>query len=287
MTDSAGALETHAENRLSSKASDDEDLRGAFRGSVEEGVVRLQRSWPGLLTTGLVGGIDLGIGVAAMAIVESSTGSHLLGALAFTIGFVALTLARSELFTENFLVPVAAVVAHRSSVADLLRLWGGTLVTNLIGGWLITLTIVIALPEVRPTLVELGTHYPEMGLSWQAFASGILGGATITLMTWMQRNTEEIGRIVAAIAMSFLLAAGPLNHVIVSSVEMFAALHVGAAFGYLDWAGATLWATLSNLVGGLSFVTVLRFIQVGAVEISERRQDGRPPERSQFDRRRG
>ncbi len=287
MTDSAGALETHAENRRSSEASDDEDLRGAFRGSVEEGVVRLQRSWPGLLTTGLVGGIDLGVGVAAMAIVEAATGSHLLGALAFTSGFIALTLARSELFTENFLVPVAAVVAYRCTVADLLRLWIGTFVMNLLGGWLIAVAIVSALPDVRSTLLELGTHYPEMGLGWQAFAAGILGGAVVTLMTWMQRNTEEIGRIVAAITMSFLLAAGPLNHVIVSSVEMFAALQVGASFGYIDWAGATLWATMANLIGGLAFVTLLRFIQVGAVEISERRQDSQPPERSQFDRRRG
>jgi formate/nitrite transporter FocA (FNT family) len=35
----------------------------------------------------------------------------LLGGLAFAIGVIALTLAQSELFTEDFLVPAAAVGA--------------------------------------------------------------------------------------------------------------------------------------------------------------------------------
>ena len=34
---------------------------------------------------------------------------------------------------------------------------------------------------------------------------------------------------------AFILAAAPLNHVIVVSLEMFAALQAGAHFGYLDW----------------------------------------------------
>ena len=43
-------------------------------------------------------------------------------------------MARWELFTENFLVPVTAVVAKAGSVLDLLRLWVVTLVANLAAG---------------------------------------------------------------------------------------------------------------------------------------------------------
>jgi formate-nitrite transporter family protein len=64
-----------------------------------------------------MGGLDIGAGVLALLLVEHLTGSPLLGGLAFSIGFIALTLARSELFTENFLVPVAAVAARRGSLA--------------------------------------------------------------------------------------------------------------------------------------------------------------------------
>lgn len=253
--------------------SDDPELNSAFQRSVDEGEVRLSRSWPQLLATGFVGGLDLGIGVMALLVVEHATGSKTLGALAFSIGFIALTLARSELFTENFFVPVAATVARKATVGALLRLWGGTFAANLAAGWLVTWLIVAALPELRATAVEVGTHYAELGLTWRAFALGLLAGAAITVMTWMERGaSSEIGRIVAATSIGFLLAAGPLNHAIVGSHEMFGALHAGADFGYLAWLGGLGWATVANMTGGLLLVTVLRLIQIGPAEISQEQQ---------------
>ncbi|MEO9223848.1 MAG: formate/nitrite transporter family protein, partial [Acidimicrobiales bacterium] len=64
-------------------------------------------------------------------------------------------------------------------------------------------------------------------------------------------------------AMAFLLAAGPLNHVIIVSLEMSAALVAGAPFGYGAAIGAAAWAALGNVVGGLGLVTVLRLVQLG------------------------
>lgn len=64
--------------------------------------------------TGLLGGVDVGTGVLAYFLVQHYTHNTLLAGVAFSVGFVALLLARSELFTENFLVPVVAVAAgHR------------------------------------------------------------------------------------------------------------------------------------------------------------------------------
>ena len=59
-----------------------------------------------------LGGIDVGFGVLAYLVVKEHTGDTILAGIAFSVGFVALLLARSELFTENFLVPVSAVVAR-------------------------------------------------------------------------------------------------------------------------------------------------------------------------------
>jgi hypothetical protein len=53
-----------------------------------------------------------------------------------------------------------------------------------------------------------------------------------------------------------------LNHVIVVSLEMFAALQAGAHFGYLDWLGMSAWFGLGNIIGGVGLVTVLRLVQV-------------------------
>src|SRR4051812_8897256 len=102
------------------------ELTDAFHRSVDEGVHRLERPLPSLLATGVVGGLDVSVGVLALLVVEHETGSHLVGAIAFGIGFLALLLAQSELFTENFLVPVLAVVAKDAPWWTVLRLWSGT-----------------------------------------------------------------------------------------------------------------------------------------------------------------
>src|ERR1700744_4021774 len=99
----------------------------AFDRLVSEGSDRLDRPLLALVATGFLGGVDIGVGVLAYLVVDDRTGQPLLGAAAFTIGFIALLLARSELFTENFLVPVTARVAGRGTWFRLLRLWGGTL----------------------------------------------------------------------------------------------------------------------------------------------------------------
>lgn len=251
----------------------DEQLQSAFRQSVDDGQTRLGRSWPNLLATGFIGGIDIGIGVLALLVVEAETGSRVLGALAFGIGFIALTLGRSELFTENFLVPVAAVVSGRSTLWSLVRLWIGTAFANLLGGYVVASLIMGALPGLHDTAVKAARFYPELGIGWTSFSLAMVGGMVITVMTWMERGSEsEFGRIVAALGAGFLLAATPLNHVIVVSLEMFAALQVGAPFGYAAWAGVAAWAALGNLVGGLLLVTVLRLIQVGGGEISDQRR---------------
>jgi formate/nitrite transporter FocA (FNT family) len=254
-------------------AENDPELEGTFQAAVEEGILRLRRSLPTLLATGLVGGIDLSIGVIALLVVKHETGSSLLAALAFTIGFIALTLARGELFTENFLVPVTAIIAHQARLRELARLWVGTGAMNLVGGWIVMGLLISSLPELGPTAISVAEVYPEMGLTWQAFALALLGGAVITVMTWMERNCDTQGpRIVAAVSASFVLAAVPLNHVIVSSLEMFAALHAGAPFGYADYAAATAWSMTGNMVGGLLLVTLVRLVQVGRGPIEQARQ---------------
>ena len=115
-----------------------------------------------------------------------------------------------------------------------------------------------------PTAIEAGHHYVQLGLGVKAFALAVLGGAVITLMTWMQQSTSSVAaRAIPAITAGFLLAGAQLNHAIVNSLLMFAALHTGhAPFGYLQWAQTAGWAALGNIVGGVALVTLLRLLQV-------------------------
>lgn len=239
------------------------ELEDAFDRLVEEGEIRLKRSTLALLTTGLIGGLDVGVGVLAYLLVEHVTHNVLLAGLAFSLGFVALLLGRSELFTENFLVPVMTLVAGKSSPLALARLWGLALVTNLAGGWIIAWLIITARPDLKPTAIEVGTHYADLGVSLQSFALAVLAGAVITLMTRMQHATDSLGvQLVPGILFSAVLAGAQLFHCVLDSLFMFAALVAGAPFGYLDWLGALGWAALGNLVGGIGLVTAIRVLQV-------------------------
>src|SRR5947209_7209366 len=142
----------------------EDELSEAFDAIISEGAQRLHRSWPAVLSTGLAGGLEVATGVLAMFAVVAETGSHLMGGLAFGIGFIALLLARSELFTEGFLVPVTAVVAKRASAAQLGRLWFGTLVANLAGGWVFTWLIIEAFPQLGRTAIESATQFVDAPL---------------------------------------------------------------------------------------------------------------------------
>jgi formate/nitrite transporter FocA (FNT family) len=232
--------------------------------SVDEGRRRMSRRIGPLLATGFVGGVDVGTGVLALLLVEDATHNKLLGGLGFAVGFIALALARSELFTEDFLVPVATVLARQARFRMLLRLWTGTLVANLAGGWLFTWLILRGYPQLSGTAIEAGDHYVKLGLGTRAFSLAVLGGAVITLMTWMQHGSDSVGaRVIPAITAAFLLAGGQLNHAIVNSLLMFAALHTGhAPFGYVQWAQTAGWAAFGNLIGGVALVTLLRVLQV-------------------------
>ncbi len=155
------------------------EVEEAFSRLVSEGSNRLDRPLVPLLATGFVGGIDVGVGVLAYLVVDHETGQPLLAAAAFPIGFIALLLARSELFTENFLVPVTARIAGRGSWPQLIRLWLVTLAANLIGGLVMAGLIAVALPDLRSVAAALAVITPpweSRGVrccspSWPAWSS--------------------------------------------------------------------------------------------------------------------
>ncbi|MCW2793434.1 MAG: yfdC [Nocardioides sp.] len=238
-------------------------LEESFTRQVLEGTQRLSRPWREVLVTGLVGGTDVAIGVLAFLAVLHETGSQLLGGIAFSAGFIALLLGRSELFTEGFLVPVVTVAAKRATLLQLAKLWSGTLVANLVGGWLIMWLVVLAFPSFHADLVEAGTHFATAPVNGETIALAVLAGATMTLLTRMQHGTDDMtAKIIAAIAAAFLLAGTQMFHSILDSLLIFGAIHTGdATFGYADWGKFLLLAVLGNMAGGLGLVTLLRLVR--------------------------
>lgn len=241
----------------------EDELEDASSRIVDEGTQRLHRTWREVLVTGFFGGTEVAVGVLAYLSVLAATHNHLLAGIAFSIGFLALLLGRSELFTEGFLVPVTTVVAKRAGVGQLLKLWSGTLIANLVGGWTVMWLIMTGYPKLHAQTVESATHFATAPLSAETVTLSLLGGMVITLMTRMQHGTEStFGKIAAAVAGGFLLAGLQMFHSILDSLLIFGALITGEApFGYGDWARWFGYTAVGNVMGGLLLVTLLRLLR--------------------------
>jgi formate-nitrite transporter family protein len=240
--------------------------------AVGEGSDRLERSAAAEASTALIGGVDVMLGVIAAATVAGALGTAVnhqlaavIGSLAFGIGFVFVTIGRSELFTENFLIPVSTIYAGKAQLRDLARTWTITLVANVVG--LFALAAIFSKAGVfeHGALVAAGHTADTLATrgALSAFLSAIVAGIVMTMWTWLSLAARtDIGRIAVALVVGFLLTSTVLNHVVVSTGEMLLALFAGTT--HAGW--GDLWANFGialggNLVGGVGFVTISRAAQ--------------------------
>lgn len=245
----------------------EEEVESTFDHSAAEGTERLHRSTRVMFTTGFLGGIEIGFGILAYLMVYKETDSPFLGAFAFSIGFVALYLAHSELFTEGFYYPIVAIFAGNGSVLQLLRLWALTLIANLAGGWILMWIVVAAFPDLHATFATEALHFVEAPLNWESIALALLGGGAITLMTRMQAGSDsQVATLAAALAGAFLLVGLGLFHSILDSIIIFGALHSGAeGVTYFNWLAWFWYVAIANVVGGLALVTLPRLVRSSAL----------------------
>lgn len=253
----------------------EDEIHESFEAVVGEGAERLQRTTRVVLATGFAGGLEVGLGVMAFLAVLDETGSHLLAGLAFSVGLIALSLAHSELFTENFLMPIVALIAREGTVVQLLRLWVGTLLSNLVGGWLFMWLVVQAFPQWHDVIEESARHYVDAPFGVQSVVLAVLGGSTITLMTRMQQGTDsDPAKLVAAVVGGFLLAGLQLFHSILDSLLVFRAIQSGASITYGQWLGWFGYTLLFNVLGGVVLVTALRVVR--SADLLQGRRESAP-----------
>ncbi|WP_424347412.1 formate/nitrite transporter family protein [Kocuria sp. CH-021] len=254
----------------------EDELVEEFDNTVTEGAERLTRTWRALVITGLFGGIDVGVGILAYLAVKEATGSDLLAGAAFGFGLLALQLAHSELFTENFLVPIYAVVSRHSTWLQLGRFWTVTLLTNLLGGWLFTWFVVAGFPQFHDTLEKSARQYLEGGLTLESAALALLAGSTITLGTRMaQGSGSEVVHTFIALIDGLLVVGLGMLHGALNSAIIFGAMHAGADISYTDWLLWMLWVIPLNMVGGLVVITLPRLVRTLELIKNERAEQNR------------
>ncbi len=238
----------------------------------EEGERRLQRPFLEVMSTALAAGFDIVVGVTVLALLteqlEHATGkhaAHVVASLGFGVGFVFIVVGRAELFTENFLVPIAGLDHNdRRSWLALGRLWLVSPIFNIVGG-----TVMILLLSTHSVLpYGTGRALEDTAATVHAngvaalFVSAIFGGALITGMTWfVEGQPSMMVRIVVAWLAGTILALGAFNHVIVVTIELIFGYRYGAHIPIAFIVGNFFLAAAGNMIGGLLLVTLNRFTQ--------------------------
>ncbi len=230
----------------------------------------LNRSSRALAFSGVAGGFTMGLtalGVGtARALLGEGAGSDFVSMLFYPIGFVAVIIGRQQLFTENTLYPVVLVLSERRHVLQTLRLWAVVFISNCVGALLFAL-LAAGTSSLEPrTLEQIATAGAGMvgPPAATVFWSGVIGGWLIALVAWMVSASHwTIGQIAVVWLLCYVVGAGHFAHCIASSGEIQVAVLRGMTTTgtYLHW---LLFATLGNIVGGVTIVSVMNWGQVHA-----------------------
>jgi formate/nitrite transporter FocA (FNT family) len=237
-----------------------------------EGQRRLGRPTLEMISTALAAGFDIVAGVLALALVESQLqhllgrqAAHVAGSAAFGIGFAFLVVGKAELFTENFLVPIAGL-EHRNRVswAQLAKLWLTSPFFNIVGGLLVI--VILSAHSVLPfgtgAILQSVAERVHANGTTALFFSAVFAGALVTAMTWfVEGQTSMLVRVVVAWSAAFLLALGSFDHVIVVTLELIFGYRFGADLPWLFILGNFGLAAAGNVVGGVGLVTLNRLTQ--------------------------
>lgn len=234
---------------------------------------RLERTPLDMFVTALIGGGEVSLGgLAAMAVTGTVLHTFpsvdlplalVLGGLAFPVGFLFVILGRSELFTENFLIPVVAVFNRERSARSLLTLWSLSWLGNMLACG--ATALLLSVPEVIGEPIKEGYRaYAAYKLSLApvgVFGSAVVAGAVMTVLTWQLLSVRDpVGKILLIFGAGFLLSAANLAHSVISAAFLFTG-YAAAGHTLGDVLVFVAISTAGNLIGGTGLVTLFRLVQ--------------------------
>jgi len=234
-----------------------------------QGDQELERTIAALFWSALAAGLSMGLSLMAMGLFYSrlpeDDSSQVIASLGYSAGFLAVILARQQLFTENTLTAVLPVMTEPSlrNFGRLLRLWSVVLLGNLAGTILVSY-VMLNLPifdsKTDVAFLDVGHKVMDNDLN-QMFAKGIISGWMIATMVWMIPSMES-AKAWIILMITYLMALGDFTHIVVGSVEV----------SYLVWAGEVSWTAfwldfaaptlIGNIIGGSFIFALISHAQV-------------------------
>jgi formate-nitrite transporter family protein len=172
-------------------------------------------------------------------------------------------MGRQQLFTETTLTVMLPVLHGTHGFAAVARYWGIVFATNIVGTLLFAAAATIPhlfRPEALHAFTELGEKAVEPGFL-NVLLKSVFAGWLIALMVWLMPAAAS-ARILVIVAITWLIAAGELSHVIAGSSEAALAAMQGAVSWYQYGLDFLLPALIGNSIGGVVFVALLNHAQV-------------------------
>ena len=228
-----------------------------------QGDKELERSVAALWWSALAAGLTMGLSLMGMGLLNArlpdGEGFKVIASFGYCAGFLAVILARQQLFTENTLTAVLPIMSKPTlgNFGRLFRLWSVVLVGNLCGTLLVAY-VMLHLPifdtKTDLAFLDIGRKVMENDAS-KMFAKGIISGWMIATMVWMIPSMES-AKMWIIILITYFMALGDFTHIVVGSVEVSYLVFAGELPWrdfWLVFAGPTL---VGNIIGG-SFIFAL------------------------------
>lgn len=237
---------------------------------IAQGERELERPTIGLMLSGLSAGLDVGFSVFLMAVMFTLVGdqfppaaTEILLANLYSVGFIFVIIGRSELFTEHTTLAAFPVLARRAKLLALLRLWALIYLSNLVGAAIfafLTTQIGSGLGVTSPQAYGHLAHLMVDHSGTMILLSGVLAGWLMGLLSWLMKAARETtSQLLIVWLVASAIGLGHLHHCIVGSVEVLSGLFAGQQVSLADFGHFLLWSTLGNAIGGVLFVSILKF----------------------------
>ncbi len=239
---------------------------------IETALNEYQRSNSRLFISAFAAGLEVGFSVFLIGILHtlfygkvSDASLQVMLSFAYPIGFIFVVIGKSELFTEHTTLAVLPVLNRVSSLKSLFVLWGIILAGNLAVGMLFSVLLTSFAPAMGiidqatfGKLAEKVVDFPPGIVLMSAIVAGWLMG----LLSWLVASSQEtISRIFVIILVTVTIGLGGLHHSIVGSIEVFSGWLTDSKIQFTDYLSFELIAIAGNAIGGVFFVSVVKYGQ--------------------------
>ncbi|MDG4811463.1 formate/nitrite transporter family protein [Hydrogenovibrio sp. 3SP14C1] len=241
---------------------------------VDSGESKIYMSTKDTVIRAFMAGAVLGLAAIFAITVATKTGSPLLGAVLFPVGFIMLYLMKFDLLTGVFMLVPLAILDKRpgATMNQLLRNWSLVFIGNLLGA--LTVAFIMSFVLTFGYSIDGGAIAEKVGHIGEARTlgykeHGLEGWLTIfmrgMLCNWMVSmgvvgamiSTSATGKILSMWMPVMLFFFMGFEHSIVNMFLFPFSMIMGGGFTVSDY---LLWnelpTALGNLVGGILFVAL-------------------------------